>query len=231
VKFNLLCVDCPWSFSDKLAMSKIKRGAKANYSTMTNTAIKQLRIPELAEKDAVLALWVPSTLLQVGLDVMLEWGFAYKQNWIWVKTKKDPLELLKKEIRKKSFKDNKNKLININDVENIINNFDLNNMLNFGMGHIARNTHEICLIGTKGKLSKFIKNKSQRTVLFEQNFKHSKKPEILQDRLELIFPDFSKKLEVFGRRERQGWTVIGNEVSTPKPDCDIVEAIDYLIKL
>jgi len=41
--------------------------------------------------------------------------------------------------------------------------------------------------------------------------KHSKKPEILQDRIELMFPG-EAYLEMFGRRERENWVVVGNEI-------------------
>ena len=82
------------------------------------------------------------------------------------------------------------------------------------MGHLFRQTHEICLIGINNNgVYKKLKNKSQRSVMFAENLKHSAKPELLQDRLELMFPD-ANFLEVFGRRSRSNWTVIGNESPT-----------------
>src|SRR6202453_1979422 len=95
--FTTIVCDPPWKFSDKLKMSDIARGAAANYPTMTISDIKQLPVKDLADPSgAVLALWVPSSLLQEGLDTMKAWGFTHKQTYIWVKTKINQL----KEIRR-----------------------------------------------------------------------------------------------------------------------------------
>src|SRR5690606_15124530 len=52
--------------------------------------------------------------------------------------------------------------------------------------------------------------KSQRSVHFGFNSKHSAKPEDLQDMLDKMFPN-GNKLEMFARRQRPGWWCIGNE--------------------
>jgi N6-adenosine-specific RNA methylase IME4 len=82
--------------------------------------------------------------------------------------------------------------------------------LAFGMGRLGRNCHEPCLIGVKGKYTKFLENHSQRNLLMHPPLKHSQKPEALQDSLELMFPQWNK-LELFARRDRPGWTCVGNE--------------------
>ena len=195
-RFSIVVADCPWSFSDKLQMSDVARAAAANYRTMTISDIKALPIKELADPTgAILALWVPSSLLQEGLDVMKAWDFQQKQSYIWAKTKKEPK--------------------------------DISNSLSFGMGRLFRNCHEICLIGINNNgIYKKLKNKSQRTVCLAPNFKHSKKPEDLQDSLELMFPGAASKIELFARRERQGWLTLGNEVGDR---LDIRDSIAKLI--
>src|ERR1700677_1432184 len=88
--FTTIVCDPPWKFSDKLKMSDIARGAAANYPTMTISDIKQLPVKDLADPTgAVLALWVPSSLLQEGLDTMKAWGFQHKQTFVWIKNKKE----------------------------------------------------------------------------------------------------------------------------------------------
>src|SRR5208282_706141 len=88
-QFDVIVADCPWSFTDSLKMSDVKRGAQANYSTMTISEIQRLPVKDYCSPDgAVLCLWVPSSLLQEGLDTMKAWGFRHKQTFIWVKTKK-----------------------------------------------------------------------------------------------------------------------------------------------
>ncbi len=69
-------------FFDRLKMSDVARGAEANYNTMTISEIKQMPVNKIAEDGAILALWVPSSLLQEGLDVMNAWGFKQKQTYI-----------------------------------------------------------------------------------------------------------------------------------------------------
>ena len=60
-------------------------------------------------------------------------------------------------------------------------------------------------------IHKHLANKSQRSVSFAPNLKHSAKPEHLQDSLDIMFPQ-GKKLELFARRVRPDWTCLGNEI-------------------
>jgi N6-adenosine-specific RNA methylase IME4 len=184
---------------------------------MTIGNIKELPVKEISDPTgAILALWVPSSLLQEGLDTMKAWGFKHKQTYIWVKNKKDPISLLrthavkfvKLALKLKSFS-NKDYLDGLNAAFDM---FNMNNLLAFGMGRLFRQTHEICLIGTNNNgIYKLLKNKSQRSISFGENLKHSAKPEHLQDSLEIMFPG-TKMIELFARRSRAGWTCIGNEV-------------------
>lgn len=216
MKFDIFVVDCPWSFSDGLTMSSTKRGAKSNYQTLSIDDLKALPVKDLANPNgALIALWVPSSLLQEGLNVMKAWGFQQKQTYVWVKNKKEP------------FKSAISTLVDhmegaIEDIEKIgirkyiknnIQDIALNNILGFGMGHTFRQSHEIALIGINNTgIYKKLQNKSQRSVSFGQNEGHSIKPEHLQDSLDIMFD--GEKIELFARRERKGWTCLGNEVGT-----------------
>jgi len=191
MKARVLVADPPWNFSDTLHMSSTKRGASANYNTLTLEDLKSLPVKEIAENDAVLALWCPSSLLQEGLDVMKAWGFRQTQTHIWVKTKKVPLGNIVKDILKGKFE------------------FGLDSILSFGMGRLFRGTHELVLIGVRGKVYQYLNNKSQRSVHFYPGTKHSTKPEALQDMLDLMFS--GNKLEMFARRDRAGWICVGLE--------------------
>lgn len=226
-KFDVIVADCPWPFKDSLKMSDVARGALANYSTMSISEIQELPIKKICNPDgAVLCLWVPSSLLQEGLDTMKAWGFKHKQTYVWVKIKKDPL----REIRDIFFNQWKSGQKSLGQVKQkgwkkflqsskeIIEMIDftkgknyVNNMLAFGMGRLFRQTHEICLIGVCGKVYKQLANKSQRSVSFAENLRHSAKPEDLQDSLEVMFPK-ARKLELFARRVRSNWTCLGNEI-------------------
>ena len=56
---------------------------------MTLDDIKALPVADLADDKAQLYLWVPNALLPDGLAVMEAWGFEYKSNIVWEKTRKD----------------------------------------------------------------------------------------------------------------------------------------------
>jgi len=218
MRFNVIVADPPWGFSDKLTMSDVKRGSEANYNgVLSIDKIKSLDIHSVSQDDAVLALWVPSSLLPEGLDVMKAWGFELKQTHIWVKTKKNPFDKIKDDIKKLIKSSNSIKSFFSSIIE-YIDLIDFNDFLGFFMGRLFRNVHEICLLGVKGKhIYKQLKNKSQRSVHFAPNLEHSAKPPILQDRLELMFPD-AKKLELFARRPKDGWVCVGNELVSTNPN-------------
>jgi N6-adenosine-specific RNA methylase IME4 len=225
MKFSVICADPCWSFSDKLKMSDVPRGASANYSTLSFTDIKNLKVKELVDPDgSLLALWVPSSLLKEGLEVMQAWGFSHKQTFIWVKTKLDIFKKIKSIFKKVLKNQDQTK---INEVFNSNHEF-LNQSTSFGMGRLFRQSHEICLIGISSpKIYKKLKNKSQRSVCFDSNFKHSQKPEKLQDSLELMFPN-QNYLELFARRDKVNWITVGNECPSSFGE-DIRESIEKLI--
>jgi N6-adenosine-specific RNA methylase IME4 len=222
---NIVC-DPPWGFSDSLSMSDVKRGAAANYPTMKLPHIQALPVQDVADPDGcLLALWVPSSMLQDGLDTMKLWGFEQKQTYIWCKTIKNPWKDIDHWIKvhwANQWKNNPFK--SIKDIKLVSElcamvlaaKVPLTSLLSFGLGRIFRQSHEICLIGINNtKIYQRLANKSQRSVSFAPNLKHSSKPECLQDSLELMFPDQPdhpiNRLELFARRERPGWTCLGNE--------------------
>lgn len=85
-RFRVICADNPWRFDDTAG----KRGAAANYDLLDLEAICALPVRQLAEPDALLALWVPNSMIADGCRVMSSWGFEQKQCWTWVKTAGGP---------------------------------------------------------------------------------------------------------------------------------------------
>lgn len=61
----------------------------ARYPTLTTQEIAELPIQKLALGRSHLYLWVPNALIREGLAVMEHWGFQYKTNIVWYKTRKD----------------------------------------------------------------------------------------------------------------------------------------------
>lgn len=220
MKYSIICIDNPWNFSDPLAMSDVNRGASSQYPVLDVEELKKLKINELAAEDSIIVSWTPSSLLQEGLDMLKSWGFTQKQVIVWNKLVKDPFKTIKNKLKNTDLSDKSN-------IDKIFDEFNYNETLSFGMGRLWRNCHEMALVGVRGKIYKHLKNKSQRTVHFHLNEKHSKKPENIQDQLDLMFPDKSmKRIELFARRVRPDWTCIGNEVSLGE---DIRDSIEKLI--
>lgn len=199
-KFRVILADPPWRFDDRLTMSKVKRGAAANYALMSNFDIENLNVSALAMDDSVLVLWVPSSLLAVGLDVMDAWGFDQKQVFTWVKTTRKDRGTVHRRGGKFCAR-----------------------RPAFGMGRLFRGATEIALVGTKGSPYKHLRNRSQRNVCFARNLGHSIKPNDLHRALDRMFD--GPKLELFGRRNYPGWTVFGNEVTGNDIAIDIAAEI------
>ena len=70
---------------------------------------------------------------------------------------------------------------------------------------------EICLLATKGKMFEKRKAKNVFQLIEAERTKHSKKPLETIDRIENIF-NSENKLEMFSRKNLQGWDAWGNEV-------------------
>lgn len=63
----------------------------------------------------------------------------------------------------------------------------------------------------KGRLPKRYKT-NVRQFFQEKPREHSRKPEYVQDMIELMYPN-TKKMELFARRSREGWDIWGNETT------------------
>ena len=68
---------------------------------------------------------------------------------------------------------------------------------------------EICLLGRRGKYMKPKVWPDQ--VIVAERRKHSQKPEIVRELIEMMWPDASR-MELFSRSTRKGWTMWGNQI-------------------
>lgn len=190
--FKIIVADPPWSFGDKLSKMKdqTQRGADSHYSTLDLPAILALPVAQIADDAALLGLWVPSSMLRDGLDVMSAWGFEQKQVWTWVKQSKS-------------------------------------GKMACGMGRLARNATENMLVGVRGRIYADLADRSTRNVFHAPNEGHSRKPDIVQDALDRMFPT-GRRLEMFARRDRPGWTCVGNEAPGTRGE-DIRGSLERLL--
>jgi N6-adenosine-specific RNA methylase IME4 len=73
---------------------------------------------------------------------------------------------------------------------------------------------ELCLIATKGKdATKLVKRHNVRGFIESPREKHSKKPDEVRKRIELLCGDIPR-IELFARKKSEGWDVYGNEVES-----------------
>ena len=80
-----------------------------------------------------------------------------------------------------------------------------NGMCLFGFHHRT----EFCLFGYRGRIEAFPKRKAVPTVFSGKSERHSAKPD---EFYKLVEPLGEKRIDIFARREREGWAVWGNEV-------------------
>lgn len=95
----------------------------------------------------------------------------------------------------------------------------------FGMGQYVRNSHELLLLCTRGACRKALKSKSEPSTIITPVTPHSQKPELFQDSLGRMWD--GPYLELFARRDRPGWTCVGNE-SPSTPGEDIRDSLQRL---
>lgn len=89
VRYATILSDPPWRFMNRTGKMAPEHRRLHRYRTMTVEEIAALPVHGLAADKSHLYLWVPNALLAEGLAVMKAWGFTYKTNLVWYKTRKD----------------------------------------------------------------------------------------------------------------------------------------------
>ncbi len=88
-KFGTVLADPPWRFTNRTGKMAPEHRRLSRYTTMELEEIMGLPVAQCALPQSHLYLWVPNALVPEGLEVMRRWGFAYKTNLVWYKTRKD----------------------------------------------------------------------------------------------------------------------------------------------
>jgi N6-adenosine-specific RNA methylase IME4 len=191
-KHNVILIDPPWQYRNFRADKGKAHGAvAAQYKTMKPREIIALPIGSFAAKDAVLFLWTTVTHIPVAISAMEAWGFKYITCIPWVKT-----------------------VPNTGNIRSI-------------MGFWTRGAAELLFIGERGRARNIKKPGFTRKdtpvglLVGEPRVfwarapragEHSKKPLEYHQWIErMLLPPY---LEVFARRPRRGWRVLGDEVGS-----------------
>lgn len=81
-----------------------------------------------------------------------------------------------------------------------------------GLGYYTRANPEQCLLATRGKPLQRV-SKSVRRLVVSPRRSHSEKPDLVHSRIIELFGD-RPRIELFARRQVEGWDVWGNEVES-----------------
>jgi N6-adenosine-specific RNA methylase IME4 len=87
--YSTILADPPWRFINRTGKMAPEHRRLLRYPTLTLEQICEIPVVKVASANAHLYLWVPNALLADGLEVMRNWGFTYKTNLVWYKTRKD----------------------------------------------------------------------------------------------------------------------------------------------
>ena len=94
-KYSVIYADPPWQHRSVMVNPFRKRlspsSAKNHYSTLALDDLKALPVENLAADDALLFMWVTTSMLEEGLALGKAWGFKYKQSaFVWDKQRTNP---------------------------------------------------------------------------------------------------------------------------------------------
>ena len=142
------------------------------------------QVKEATAGHAHLYLWAAGPFVGDAFDVMESWGFDYKTTLVWVKTYNEPEPITS----------------DWNGAEEVD--------PYMGMGYYFRSMTEVCLFGVKNNMG-CDESESMRNTVFAPVDEHSEKPDAFYEVAERQSP--GPRLEMFGRGERDGWDVWGDE--------------------
>lgn len=94
-----------------------------------------------------------------------------------------------------------------------------------GTGFWVRNQHEIVYVCKRGKFPCPKPAPFPTSLIPGAQRQHSRKPDWLHEQIDTVWPD-ARKLELFAREGRPGWTVWGNETGKfDAPDADLEDML------
>lgn len=217
MKFNIIYSDPPWDYNNNL-VSRSDMGEKP-YPTLTLENLKSLDVSPVLENDCLLFQWTTFPKIKESISVLEAWGFRLVTvPFVWVKL--NP----------------KGRVENIPVEGRTLPDVLLHGGIYSGLGHYTNGNVEIVLLGKRGKGVPRA-SKSVKQVIFEEEFatetvisprgNHSAKPVDVRTRIESLFGNNGKYLELFSRDKKRidgVWTNIGNEVD----GLDIRDALNLI---
>jgi N6-adenosine-specific RNA methylase IME4 len=85
-RYSIIVADPPWLFSSN-SEAKPGRNARRHYPCMPDAEIKRLPVFTKAANSAILFMWTTVPMLERSFPVLDAWGFKYKSQLVWVKSR------------------------------------------------------------------------------------------------------------------------------------------------
>lgn len=181
--FQVIHADVPWRF-ESYSEAGEERSAQAHYGCMSLDDIARLPVEAVAAEDCHLFFWVTGPFLVTGahIPIMRAWGFEPTvMAFVWLKLNRDYHPRF---------------LTYIEDA-----------IFFMGLGHTTRQNAEYVILGRKGNPKRLARD--VRQIIAAPIREHSRKPDVVFDRIQRYAG--GPYLDLFGRQQRPGWTVWGNE--------------------
>lgn len=197
LRYGAILADPPWRmkmYSEK-GMGRCPDGPmtraqsrtnnpERHYATMPLDEIMALPVNHLAAPDCVLFMWAIDPLLPQAIEVGRAWGFEFKTTaFVWAKTRRETSK------RGGQFDEWQHQRFPM------------------GTGYWTRANPEICLLFTRGKPKRH--SAGVRKLVIEPRREHSRKPDRIHADIERLVG--GPYCELFGRAQRPGWDVWGNQ--------------------
>ncbi len=183
-----LLTDPPWHFkrySEKPSDKSVGRAPQDHYKTMTQTELRRLPVIELAAPNCILFMWATWPHLRQAVNLIKAWRFTYKTC---------AFDWMKADV-------------------STLNLFSGPTGADMKMGYWTRSNSEVCLLATRGKPKRL--DAGVRMGIIEPSREHSRKPDVVYDRIERLVA--GPYVELFARTPRPGWKQWGNDLGKFSP--------------
>ena len=207
--FQLVLADPPWAFEtfnrnrrtptqkkfSPASSSEAVGGeyAEDHYPTMSIDEMAALRVASITARDGLLVMWAVGSHLDEAFRLASAWGFTryVTDLFYWAKQK----------------------LVHADQVDMFTGDIAPPRM---SMGYHSRKQVEPCLLFARGKGLPVCAH-DVRQLIVAPSTGHSRKPPEQYDRLERLYGDV-RRIELFARNTRPGWSSWGNEVGKFDPE-------------
>lgn len=222
---RVVVTDDPWAFNDTLPGSG--RGAAKHYNTEAIDRIKTTPMPPM-EDECVLFMWRVASFAKVAYEIMEHRGFTYKTEIAWFKRNECSRCKGTGSVNKRRYveqltvplSDAQSRVYDGTMVQECPSCDGKGEKEHCGMGRIVRGSHEICLVGVRGKAKNWVCDRSVRSVfdtIAESEIvapvgEHSEKPAKFYELVETLFP--GPYVEIHARKPRPGWFSVGHQLGS-----------------